>query len=47
MTRLCGPPLSAKAIWLNLIPLGVVLVRLVHADLTDERDQLSRKPAGH
>ena len=42
-----GTLLSAKAIWLNLIPLGVVLVRLVHADLTDEKDQLSRKPAGH
>ena len=39
-----GTLLSAKAIWLNLIPLGVVLVRLVHADLTDEKDQLSRKP---
>ena len=42
-----GTLLSAKAIWLNLIPLGVVLARLAHADLTDERDQLSRKPAGH
>lgn len=42
-----GTLLSAKAIWLNLIPLGVVLARLVHADLTDEKDQLSRKPAGH
>ena len=30
-----------------VIALGVVLVRLVHADLTDEKDQLSRKPAGH
>lgn len=38
---------SAKAIWLNLIPLGIVLVRLVRADLTDEKELLSRKPAGH
>lgn len=41
--RLAGGP----AIWLNLLPLGVVLARLVHADLTDERGLLSRKPAGH
>ena len=39
--------ISAKAIWLNLIPLGIVLVRLVRADLTDEKDLLSRKPSGH
>ena len=38
---------SAKAIWLNLIPLGIVLARLIHADLTDERELLSRKPRGH
>ena len=38
---------EAPAIWLNLIPLGIVLVRLVHADLKEEKDQLSRKPAGH
>ena len=38
---------SAKAIWLNLLPLGVVLVRLVHADLTEEKGLLSQKPAGH
>ena len=39
--------LFAKAIWLNLIPLGIVLVRLVHADLTDEKELLFRKPSGH
>ena len=38
---------SVRSIWLNLLPLGIVLIRLVHADLTGERDQLSRKPAGH
>lgn len=38
---------EAPAIWLNLIPLGIVLFRLVHADLKEEKDQLSRKPAGH
>ena len=39
--------LFAKAIWLNLIPLGIVLVRLVRADLVEEKDLLSQKPAGH
>ncbi|MGI6254477.1 MAG: YoaK family protein [Acutalibacter sp.] len=39
--------ISAKAIWLNLIPLGIVLTRLVHADLTDEKELLFRKPMGH
>ena len=38
---------SAKAIWLNLLPLGIVLARLVWADLTHEKDQLFRKPSGH
>ena len=38
---------SAKAIWLNLLPLGIVLARLVRADLTHEKDQLFRKPSGH
>lgn len=36
-----------KAIWLNLIPLGIVLARLLRADLTHEKDQLYRKPSGH
>lgn len=39
--------LFAKAIWLNLIPLGIVLVRLVRADLVEEKELLSQKPAGH
>ena len=38
---------GGKAIWLNLLPLGVVLARLAHADLTDEKGLLSRKPSGH
>lgn len=39
--------LFAKAIWLNLIPLGIVLVRLIRADLVEEKELLSQKPAGH
>ena len=38
---------SAKAIWLNLIPLGIVLVRLIRADLFEEKELLSQKPSGH
>ena len=38
---------SAPAIWLNLLPLGIVLARLIHADLNEEKDLLSQKPAGH
>lgn len=36
-----------KAIWGALLPLGVVLADLLHADLKTERDQLDRTPRGH
>ncbi len=36
-----------KAIWATLLPLGVILVTLLHADFVVERDLLERKPAGH
>lgn len=39
--------LSGRAIWISLIPLGVVFSALLHADLTTERDLVERKPAGH
>lgn len=39
--------LGGTAIWVTLIPLGVILAALVRADLTTERDLLSKKPAGH
>lgn len=39
--------LSGRAIWISLIPLGVVFAALLHADLTTERDLVERKPAGH
>ena len=32
---------------MTLVPLGVILATLVRADLTTERDLLSKKPAGH
>lgn len=39
--------IAEKAIWLSLIPMGIVAVRLLHADLTDEKELLSQKPSGH
>ena len=36
-----------KSIWLCLIPLTLILIELVHADLTSEHDLLSQKPSGH
>ena len=42
-----GQFLLEKAIWLALVPLLVILVLLVHADLIVEHNALDRKPAGH
>lgn len=39
--------LSGAAILLTAVPLGVILIALLRADLTTERDLLERKPAGH
>ena len=47
LLSLCGSFLQAKAIWLALIPLGWILVTLIHADLTTEHDAFDRKPSGH
>ena len=38
---------GARAIWLALIPNGIVLCRLVYADRITEQGLLGRKPAGH
>ena len=45
-TVLCGP-LQGRAIWVALIPLTVVFVRLLRADLTKERGTFDRVPKGH
>ena len=42
-----GRYLQEKAIWLALLPLGWILINLIHADLTIEHDALERKPLGH
>jgi len=39
--------LGTYAIWLNLIPLTVLFVDLLHADLTKEKDMLDYTPEGH
>lgn len=40
--------LVGKAIWLTIIPLGVIFASLLHADLTTEKSLVEeRKPSGH
>jgi len=39
--------LAGRAIWVTLIPLGVILITLLHADLIAEKDMLEQKPSGH
>ena len=37
-----------EAIWLTIIPLGVIFASLLHADLTTEKSLVEeRKPSGH
>ena len=36
-----------RAIWITLIPLGVIFATLLHADLTTEKDLVEQKPSGH
>ncbi len=44
---LFGNIMLGKAIWLTIIPLGVVFVTLLHADLTTEKSMVEKKPSGH
>lgn len=41
------PILAEKAVWVTIVPMGIVLVKLIRADLGAEHDMLSRKPSGH
>lgn len=36
-----------RAIWITLIPLGVVFAALLYADLATEKDMKDKKPSGH
>ena len=42
-----GNLILGKAIWITIIPLGVVFVTLLHADLTTEKSMVEKKPSGH
>ncbi len=46
LTFLC-PILAEKAVWVTLVPMGIVLVKLISADIGVEHDMLDRKPSGH
>ncbi len=39
--------IAEKAIWIAVVPLGIILFKLLYADLSAERDQFERKPSGH
>lgn len=43
LTFLC-PILAEMAVWVTM---GIVLVKLIRADLGAEHDMLDRKPSGH
>ena len=36
-----------KAIWITLLPFGVIFAALLHADLTTEKNMVEKKPSGH
>lgn len=38
---------AEKAIWTALVPMGIIFIRLVYADLTVEHERLDQKPLGH
>lgn len=38
---------GGRAIWITLLPFGVIFGALLHADLTTERDMMEKKPSGH
>ena len=46
LTPLCKA-MAEKAIWLTLVPMGIVLIKLIRADLGSEHEALDRKPSGH
>ncbi len=42
-----GKVLYGKSVWGACVLLGIILIALIHADLTTEKNQMDRKPAGH
>ena len=47
MGTVCGNYFLGKAIWITLIPFGVVLWNMAYADLYLEKEMKNRKPSGH
>lgn len=39
--------IAGKAIWVTILPLAVIFVSLLHADLTTEKELFEQKPSGH
>ena len=39
--------LVGRAIWLTMIPLGIIFLTLLHADRTTEKELVEQNPAGH
>lgn len=39
--------LVGRAIWLTMIPLGIIFLTLLHVDRTTEKELVEQKPAGH
>ncbi len=46
LTALCGC-MAEKSVWLTMAPMGIVLAKLIRADLGSEHGSLNRKPSGH
>ena len=44
---LLGKYWSGRVIWISLIPLGIIFVNLIYADIKTEREYHSMKPHGH
>lgn len=47
LSTILGGWFAGKAIWFALIPLGIVFVDLLRADLIAEKDYFEKIPAGH
>ena len=39
--------LGGRAIWVTILPLGIIFATLLHADRTTERGMVEKKPSGH
>ena len=38
---------AEKAIWIAIVPYGIILFKLIYADLQADEDEFERKPCGH